>query len=227
MVSLLFVSIALAQTDPQTPPPPNRTLPQQFTSSSHWWANHTMHILVSSELQRTHYFDWPKLRHRTEAIILTHPNSTLIGTGEGQMFYTVSGHPTLYTYVRDKQGAMTACRTQSPLYPMVPHAIEEALDYAGTDALGDRYEGDMNIVTPTGGRGTEHCKRWVTHDLHKDVQEQCTYTPRGAPTPLGLLSNLTTLSFTIGEPAESLFTEVQSECHRLGAERLYELGPFR
>ena len=156
---------------------PNRTLPQQFTAHSHWWANHSMHILVSAGLAREILFDYPSLRHLTEATYLTHPNASLVGTGEGQLFYTNAGQPTLYTYTRDKQRKMTTCKSQAPLYPMIPHAIEEALSYTGTDASGDTYEGDSHVITPTGTRGVEHCKRWITHDTHEDVKELCTGSP--------------------------------------------------
>jgi hypothetical protein len=197
---------------------PNRTLPQQFTAHTHWWANHSMHILVSAGLAREILFDYPSLRHLTEATYLTHPNASIVGTGEGQMFSTsAAGLPTLYTYTRDKQRKMTTCKSQAPLYPMIPHAIEEALSYTGTDASGDIYEGDSHVITPTGIRGVEHCKRWITHDSHEDVKELCTWQPSGAAAPVGLLSNLTTLDFTLGVPPLDRFTEVQSECHQLGA----------
>ena len=143
-----------------------------------------MHILVSAGLACEILFDYPSLRHLTEAIYLTHPNASIVGTGGPKRSTTsAAGQPTLYTYTRDKQRKMTTCKSQAPLYPMIPHAIGEALSYTGTDASGDTYEGDSHVITPTGIRGVEHCKRWITHDSHEDVKELCTWQPSAPRRP--------------------------------------------
>ena len=167
---------------------PNRTLPQQFTAHTHWWANHSMHILVSAGLARESLFDYPSLRHLTEATYLTHPNASVVGTGEGQLFYTNAGQPTLYTFTRDKQRKMTTCNAQAPLYPMIPHAIEEALSYTGTDASGDIYEGDSHVITPTGTRGwwpggAAACQGRSPSRPRSRRQRRSAPPRRGAPSP--------------------------------------------
>ena len=136
---------------------PNRTLPQQFTARTHWWANHSMHILVSAGLAREILFDYPSLRHLTEATYLTHPNASLVGTGEGQLFYTNAGQPTLYTYTRDKQRKMTTCKSQAPLYPMIPHAIEEALSESVPEMYPERLHESMRYSLLAGGKRIRPC----------------------------------------------------------------------
>jgi len=90
----------------------------------------------------------------------------------------------LFDYTFDKDGKFTSCKVRPSLYPMVPYAIEDALGFNGTQTFGGRlcdlYEGDTRIVTPTGGRGIDHCRRYIAHDDHSDVAELCTYTPMGA-----------------------------------------------
>jgi len=51
---MLFTVVASAASDP------NATLPQQFTAHSHFWANHSMHILISTELKKVLHFDYPR-----------------------------------------------------------------------------------------------------------------------------------------------------------------------
>ena len=94
----------------------------------------------------------------------THPNASVVGTGEGQLFYTAAGQP---RSTRSRDNA------QNDDLQQAPSPDDPARDRGGAlraGRRGDTYEA-IRVITRWNSR-SRALQRWITHDSHKDVKTQ-------------------------------------------------------